>query len=77
MLRNLNRVGFYAEFVRPVAVSYYNCFVEIHPSARKHDVADEDVEHAAEHAMTIEDQDDDTRLYIGPARPATLRYLRS
>jgi hypothetical protein len=49
--------------------------VEIHPSARKHDVADEDIEHAAEHAMTIEDQDDDTRLYIGP--PATRRCLRS
>jgi hypothetical protein len=28
-------------------VSYYNCFVEIHPSARKHDIADEDIEHAA------------------------------
>ena len=46
--------------------------MEIHPSARKHDVADEDIEHAAEHAMTIEDQDDDTRLYVGPARNAAL-----
>jgi hypothetical protein len=25
-----------------------------------------------EHAMTIEDQDDDTRLYLGPARSAAL-----
>ena len=47
-------------------------FVEIHPSARKHGISDEDVEHAAEHAMTIEDQDDDTRLYLGPARSAGL-----
>jgi hypothetical protein len=39
--------------------------VEIHPSARKHDIADEDIEHAAEHAMTIDDQDDNTRLYLG------------
>lgn len=53
-------------------VSYYNCLVEIHPSARKHGIADEDIEHAAEHAMTIEDQDDDTRLYLGPARSAAL-----
>jgi hypothetical protein len=46
--------------------------MEIHPAARKHEVADEDIEHAAEHAMTIEDQDDDTRLYLGPARSAAL-----
>jgi GNAT superfamily N-acetyltransferase len=46
--------------------------VEVHPSARKHGIADEDIEHAAEHAMTIEDQDDDTRLYLGPARSAAL-----
>lgn len=46
--------------------------MEIHPSARKHDIADEDIEHATEHAMTIEDQDDDTRLYLGPSRSAAL-----
>jgi hypothetical protein len=43
-----------------------------HPSAGKHGVADEDIEHATEHAMTIEDQDDDTRLYLGPAPNAAL-----
>jgi hypothetical protein len=42
--------------------------VEIHPSARKHGIADEDIEHA----MAIEDQDDDTRLYLGPSRSADL-----
>jgi hypothetical protein len=46
--------------------------VEIHASARKHGVADEDIEHAVTHAMAIEDQDDDARLYLGPARSAEL-----
>jgi hypothetical protein len=53
-------------------VSYYNCWVEIHSAARKHGIADADIEHAVEHAMTIEDQDEDTRLYLGPARNAAL-----
>jgi hypothetical protein len=44
--------------------------VEIHPSARKHGIADEDIEHAMRHALAIDDQDDDTRLYLGPARSA-------
>jgi hypothetical protein len=46
--------------------------VEIHPSARKHDIADEDIEHAVEHAMTIDDRDDGVRLYLGPSRSAAL-----
>jgi hypothetical protein len=46
--------------------------VEIHPSARKHGIADEDIEHATTHAMAIDDQDDDTRLYIGPSSSAEL-----
>jgi hypothetical protein len=46
--------------------------VEIHSAARKHGIADADIDHAVEHAMTIEDQDDDTRLYLGPARSAAL-----
>ncbi len=46
--------------------------MEIHSSARKHGIVDEDIKHAAEHAMTIEDQYDDTRLYLGPARSAAL-----
>ena len=46
--------------------------MEIHPSARKHGIADEDIEHAAAYAMVIEDQDDDMRLYLGPARTADL-----
>jgi hypothetical protein len=46
--------------------------VEIHPAARKHGIADEDIEHAVEFAMAIDDQDDDTRLYLGPSRSAGL-----
>jgi len=46
--------------------------VEIHSAARKHGIADADIQHAVEHAMTIDDQDDDTRLYLGPARSAAL-----
>ncbi|HLM87354.1 MAG TPA: hypothetical protein VK272_14335 [Solirubrobacteraceae bacterium] len=46
--------------------------MEIHSAARKHGIADADIQHAVEHAMTIENQDDDTRLYLGPARNAAL-----
>lgn len=42
------------------------------PSARKHGIADEDIEHATTLAMTVDDQDDDTRLYLGPSRGAEL-----
>jgi hypothetical protein len=41
-------------------------------SARRHGVADLDVEHAVRHAMSIDDQEDDLRLYLGPARNAVL-----
>jgi hypothetical protein len=41
-------------------------------SARKHGVADEDIEHAVNYAMGIWDQEDDLRLYLGPARNADL-----
>jgi len=46
--------------------------VEIHLSARKHGVDDEDIGHAIENAMSADEQDDDTRLYLGPARNAEL-----
>jgi hypothetical protein len=53
-------------------ISYYNNRVEIHSAARKHGIADEDIEHATAHAMAVDDQDDDTRLYLGSARNADL-----
>lgn len=46
--------------------------MEIHPSARRHGIADEDIEHAVSNAMAIDDQQDDIRLYLGPARNAEL-----
>ncbi|MGH2763546.1 MAG: hypothetical protein ACRDL4_07945 [Thermoleophilaceae bacterium] len=46
--------------------------MEIHPSASKHGIADEDIEHAMRHALAIDDQDNDTRLYLGAARSADL-----
>jgi hypothetical protein len=45
--------------------------MEIHPSARKHGIADEDIEHATRNAMTIDDLDD-LQMYLGPARNAGL-----
>jgi hypothetical protein len=45
---------------------------KIHPSGRKQGIADEDIEHATRNAMTIDDLDDDLRLYLGPARNADL-----
>jgi hypothetical protein len=46
--------------------------VDVHRSARKHGIVDEDIDHAVENALAIDDQDDDTRLYLGPARNAEL-----
>jgi hypothetical protein len=46
--------------------------LEIHPSARKHGIADEDIAHAMRHALAVDDQEDDTRLYLGPSRSADL-----
>lgn len=53
-------------------VSYYTSSVEVHPAARRHGIADDDIQHAVANAMTIDDQDDDIRLYLGPARNADL-----
>lgn len=46
--------------------------VEVHPSALKHGVAVEDIEHAVRNAMVIEELDDDLRLYLGPRRSAAV-----
>jgi hypothetical protein len=46
--------------------------LEIHPSAHRHGIADEDIEHAVAHAVAIDETQDDARLYIGPARKADL-----
>jgi hypothetical protein len=46
--------------------------LRIHPAARKHGISDADIKHAVKHAMTIEEGEDWTRLYIGPGRNAAL-----
>lgn len=46
--------------------------MDIHTSARKHGVADEDIEHAVRNAMAIFSQSDDRRIYLGPARDARI-----
>lgn len=46
--------------------------MEIHPSAGKHGIADEDIRHALDNAMSMDAQQGDTRLYLGPARNAEL-----
>lgn len=46
--------------------------LRIHSAARKHGISDADIKHAVKHAMTTEESEDWTRLYIGPARNAAL-----
>jgi uncharacterized DUF497 family protein len=48
--------------------------VEVHRSARKHGIADEDILHAIDHELAIEDagEDPDRWLVIGPDRAANL-----
>lgn len=48
--------------------------MEIHPSARHHGVADEDVLHAVEYSLVVDDigEDPDRWLVIGPDRAANL-----
>jgi hypothetical protein len=46
--------------------------VEVHPSALRHGVAVEDIEHAVRNAMVSDELDDDLRLYLGPSRSASL-----
>lgn len=48
--------------------------MEIHRSARKHGVADEDILHAIDHALAIEDvgEDPDRWLLLGPDRAANM-----
>ena len=48
--------------------------MEIHPSARRHGIADDDILHAVEHVMAVDDlgEDPDRWLVIGPDRAANL-----
>jgi GNAT superfamily N-acetyltransferase len=46
--------------------------LRIHPAARKHGIADADIEHAVKYAIAIDDLGDWKRLYLGPGRNAAL-----
>jgi hypothetical protein len=46
--------------------------VDSAPSAFKHGVAVEDIDHAVRNAMAVDDLDDDLRLYLGPSRNGVL-----
>ena len=46
--------------------------VEVHPSALKHGLVIEDIEHAVRNVMVSDDLDDDLRLYLGPSRSGSL-----
>ncbi|MDQ5834020.1 MAG: hypothetical protein M3550_13335 [Actinomycetota bacterium] len=48
--------------------------MEVHDSARKHGVVDEDIHHAIDHALAIQDagEDPDRWLVIGPDRAGNL-----
>ncbi len=48
--------------------------MEIHPSARRHGIEDDDILHAVEHAIVVDDlgEDPDRWLVIGPDRAANL-----
>jgi len=51
--------------------------VEIHSAPRRHGIADEDMLHAVEHSLVVEDvgEDPDRWLVIGPDRSANLLEL--
>jgi len=46
--------------------------VDVSPSASRHDVALDDIEHAVRNAVASDDLDDDLRLYLGPSRSGAL-----
>jgi hypothetical protein len=58
----------------PVAFRSTLSAVEVHESARKHGVVDEDIDHAIDHALAIEDagEDPDRWLVVGPDRAGNL-----
>lgn len=51
--------------------------MEIHPSARRHGITNEDIQHAIEHSLVVEDlgEDPDRWLVIGPDRATNLLEL--
>ncbi|MDQ6945811.1 MAG: hypothetical protein M3256_05940 [Actinomycetota bacterium] len=46
--------------------------MDVLPSALKHGVLVDDIEHAVRNVMVIDELDDDLRLYLGPSRSGSL-----
>lgn len=46
--------------------------MDVAPSALKHGIGVEDIEHAVRNAMVIEDLEEDLRLYLGPRHTGAL-----
>ena len=46
--------------------------MQIHPSALKHGILADDIQHAVRHAMALDELDDDLCLYLGPDRSGSL-----
>jgi hypothetical protein len=40
--------------------------LDVHPAARKRGIRDDAIRHAVDNALASDDQDDDTRLHLGP-----------
>ena len=46
--------------------------LDIYSSARRHGVADKDIEHAMQHAIVVAEDDEGKGLYLGPDRAGNL-----
>ncbi|MGI8808038.1 MAG: hypothetical protein ACR2KK_09400 [Acidimicrobiales bacterium] len=46
--------------------------MDVLPSALKHGVLVDDIEHAVRNAMVMDELEDDLRLYLGPSRSGSL-----
>lgn len=53
------------------AIRYWHV-LDIYASARRHGVADEDIEHAIQYALVAADDQDGKSLYLGPDRAGNL-----
>ncbi len=47
-------------------------YLEIHSSARRHGIADDDITHAVDHDVFAGEQDDGKVLYLGPDRAGNI-----
>lgn len=61
----------------PTVSRYDIVCVEIYESARKHDLGDDDIDHAVRFALVAADQDDGKVLYLGPDRAGNLLEIVS